>query len=77
MVAMYTMPELSSGFRAMRVMQLNKFLCKKCVGLAEKAPAADEIARLRGTMSWSYLSYHNTLDMAGLWADRGHIWAKG
>jgi len=67
MVAMYAMPELSSCFSAMRVMQLNKFLCNKCVGLAEKAPATDEIARLRGTLAWSYLSYHNTLDMAGLW----------
>jgi len=66
MVAMYTFPELSSCFRAMRVLQINKFLCRKCVELAEKASATDELARLRGTLAWSYLSYHNTLDTASL-----------
>jgi len=75
MVAMYAFPELSSYFKATRVMQVNKFLCKKCVGLAEKAPANDEIARLRGTLAWSYLSYHNTLDTAGLWLTDGEALA--
>ena len=52
-------------------MQINKFVCRKCVELAEKAPATDEVARLRGTLAWSYLSYHRILDMASLWLTCG------
>ena len=73
---MYTFPELGSSFKAMRVTQLNHFLCRKVVKLADGALAdvADnaeakvrkEIARVRGSMGWAYLSYHKTLDDADL-----------
>jgi hypothetical protein len=66
MAPMYTFPELGSSFKAMRVILINHFLCRRAVRLAEVAPADDEIARVRGSMGCAYLSYHKTLDDADL-----------